>query len=88
MSTGDFLFLEREQVFYRETYDTKRISFFVSNKDKLSPLSRIRSNIVYEASCPGCGKSYIDMTKRCLSVRLNEQATQVNDSAIGTYSVL
>ena len=38
-------------------YDTKRISFFVSNKDKLPPLSR--SNLVYEVSCPGCGKSYI-----------------------------
>ena len=55
------------------TYDTKRISFFVSNKDKLPPLSR--SNLVYEVSCPGCGKSYIGMTKRCLSVRLKEHAT-------------
>ena len=61
-------------------YDTKRISFFVSNKDKLPPLSR--SNIVYEVSCPGCGKSYISMIKRCLSVRLKEHATQVNNSEI------
>ena len=65
------------------TYDTKRISFFVSNKDKLPPLSR--SNLVYEVSCPGCGKSYIGMTKRCLSVRLKEHATQINNSAIGKH---
>ena len=65
------------------TYDTKRISFFVSNKDKLPPLSR--SNLVYEVLCPGCGKSYIGMTKRCLSVRLKEHATQINNSAIGKH---
>ena len=64
-------------------YDTKRILFFVSNKDKLPPLSR--SNLVYEVSCPGCGKSYIGMTKRCLSERLKENATQVNNSAIGKH---
>ena len=33
-------------------YDTKRISLFVSNKDKLPLLSR--SNPVYEVSCPDC----------------------------------
>ena len=64
-------------------YDTKRISFFVSNKDKLPPLSR--NNLVYQVSCPGCGKSYIGMTKRCLSVRLKEHATQVNNSPIGKH---
>ena len=64
-------------------YDIKRISFFVSNKDKLPPLSR--SNLVDEVSCPGCGKSYIGMTKRCLSVRLKEHATQVNSGAIGKH---
>ena len=61
-------------------YDTKRISFFVSNKDKLPLLSG--SNLVYEVSCPGCGKSYIGMTKRCLSVCLKEHATQITISAI------
>ena len=44
-----------------------------------------RSNIVYEVSSPGCGKSYIGMAKRCLSVRLKEQATQVNNSATGKH---
>ena len=49
-------------------YDTKKLSYFVSNKDKLPPLSC--SNVVYEVACPGCGKTYIGMTQRCLSVRL------------------
>ena len=64
-------------------YDTKRISIFVSNKDKLPPLSR--SNLVYEVSCPGCVKSYIGMTKKCLPVGLKEHATQPTTSAIGKH---
>ena len=40
--------------------------------------------LAYEVSCPGCGKSYIGMTKRCLSVRLKEHATRSN-SAIGKH---
>ena len=64
-------------------YDTKRISFFVFNKDQVSPLSR--SNLVYEVSCPGCGKSCIGMTKRCLSVRLTEHTTQLTRSVIGKH---
>jgi predicted RNA-binding Zn-ribbon protein involved in translation (DUF1610 family) len=56
-------------------YDTKQFSYFVSNKDKLPPLSR--SNLVYKIACPGCGKTYIGMTQRCLSVRLKERATTI-----------
>ena len=33
----------------------------------------------------GCGKSYIGMTKRCLTVRLKEHATHVTNSAIGKH---
>ena len=36
-------------------YDTKKLSYFVSNKDKLPPLSC--SNVVFEVTCPGCGKA-------------------------------
>ena len=64
-------------------YGVVFISFFVSNEDKVPPLSR--SNLVYEVSCPGCCKSYIGMTKRCLSVRLKEHATQLTTSAIGKH---
>ena len=62
-------------------YDTKKLSHLVSNKDKLPLLSR--SNVVYEVACPGCGKTYIGMTQRCLSVRLKEHATRLSSSAVG-----
>ena len=64
-------------------YETKKLSYFVSNKDKLPPLSR--SNVVYEVACPGCGKTYIGMTQRCLSVRLKEHATRLSSSAVGQH---
>ena len=56
----------------------KESHFFVSNKNKLTLLSR--SNLVYEVSCLGCGKSYTGMAKR-----LKEHATQVTNSAIGKH---
>ena len=61
----------------------KKLSYFVSNKDKLPPL--YRSNLVYEVACPGCGKTYIGMTQRCLSVRLKEHATRLSSSAVGQH---
>ena len=39
-----------------DTNVTKKLSYFVSNKDKFPPLSR--SNLVYEVACPGCVKTY------------------------------
>ena len=65
---GDFLlksYLNKIQRFLSKSvkfitiYDTKKLSYFVSNKDKLPPLSR--SNLVYEGACPGFGKTYIGM---------------------------
>jgi hypothetical protein len=44
--------------FFITIYDTKKLSYFVSIKDKLPLLSR--TNIVYKVACPGCGETYID----------------------------
>ena len=91
-SRGDFLlkscvnkvqrFLSKPVKFIT-IYDTKKLSYFVSNKDKLPPLSR--SNVVYEVACPVCGKTYIGMTQRCLSVRLKEHATRLSSSAVSEH---
>ena len=56
------------------TLNEFRFSFLTKTKS--------RSNLVYEVWCPGLGKNYIGMTKRCLSVRLKEHATQLTTSAI------
>ena len=47
---------------------------FCSNKDKIK--FEQKSNVIYEFTCPGCGKKYIGKTDRCLVTRLNEHATR------------
>ena len=61
-------------------YDTKKVSYFCSNKDKVPELSR--SNVVYEITCPGCMKTYIGKTDRCIYKRLTEHSTQLYTSAM------
>ena len=41
-------------------FDTRKISYFTSNKDKVPPLSRF--NVIYHVTCPGCNKSYVVKT--------------------------
>ena len=38
-------------------YQTKKVSYFLSKKDKFSHLER--SDLVYEFFCPGCSATYI-----------------------------
>ena len=37
-------------------YDSKKIAFFTSNKDKIPPLFRFYT--IYQITCPGCNESY------------------------------
>ena len=46
-------------------YDTKKISYFLPKKDKIP--NTLRSNLVYEFTCPGCNSSYIGKTERNLA---------------------
>ena len=63
-------------------YDTKKCSYFLSNKDKIPNLSK--SNVVYEVKCPGCSATYIGKTERCLQSRLSEHINPTK-SAIGQH---
>ena len=51
-------------------YQTKKISYFLSKKDKVPDLQR--SNLIYEFTCPGCNEFYIGKTERNLNTRLKE----------------
>ena len=63
-------------------YDTKKCSYFLSNKDKIPNLSK--SNVVYEVKCPRCSATYIGKTERCLQSRLSEHINPTK-SAIGQH---
>ena len=38
-------------------YQTKKVSYFLSKKDKIPDLER--NDLIYEFSCPGCSATYI-----------------------------
>ena len=48
-------------------YDTKKMAFFCSNKDKTQ--DSLCSNIIYEFSCPGCSAKYVGKTERALTLQ-------------------
>ena len=53
-------------------YQTKKVSYFLSRKDKSPDFSR--SNLVYQLTCPGCSKAYIGKTERNWASRLSEHS--------------
>ena len=57
-------------------YKNKNIGFLCSTKDKI-PIDQ-RSNIIYEIKCPGCGGKYIGKTDRCVSIRMTEHGTRID----------
>jgi predicted RNA-binding Zn-ribbon protein involved in translation (DUF1610 family) len=61
-------------------WDTTTTGCFVSCKDKTP--KEFQSSVVYKFSCPGCGKTYIGKTDRCLYTRLNEHAITDKNSEI------
>ena len=46
---------------------TKKVSYFLSKKDKIPDLER--NDLLYEFSCPGCSATYIGKTVRNLRTR-------------------
>ena len=63
-------------------YQTKKVSYFLSKKDKIPDLER--NDLVYEFSCPGCSATYIGKTVRNLRTRLTEHA-KLNTSAVSEH---
>ena len=63
-------------------YQTKKVSYFLSKKDKIPDLER--NDLVYEFSCPGCSATYIGKTVRNLRTRLTKHAKS-NTSAVSEH---
>ena len=61
-------------------WDTTTTGCFVSCKAKTP--KEFQSSVVYKFSCPGCAKTYIGKTDRCLYTRLNEHAITDKNSEI------
>ena len=63
-------------------YQTKKVSYFLSKKDKIPDLER--NDLVYEFSCPGCSATYIGKTVPNLRTWLTEHA-KLNTSAVSEH---
>ena len=51
------LFKKEKKPRVKTFFETRKLSFYVSNKDRTPLLSS--SGVVYEYECPGCGEAYV-----------------------------
>ena len=65
------------------TYQTKKVSYFLSNKGKIQDVSR--NNVICEITCPGCNRRYIGKTERCLDKRLLEHSSDFQNSTVAQH---
>ena len=77
------LFKKDLHVEFRIHFQTTKLSFFSSNKDKTPFLSS--SSLVYQFSCPGCTKSYIGKTESTLFNRTKEHGWSDKQSAVNKH---
>ena len=64
-------------------YQTTKICFFTSTKDRTPLLSN--SCVVYKMTCPSCAETYVGKTECTLHKRTTEHACESKDSAINQH---
>lgn len=75
--------MTQQQVKFVVIYQTKKVSYCLSKKDKISDCSG--SNVVHRFTCPGFAKAYIGKTKRNFDKRLSEHSDPLK-SAVANMS--
>ena len=61
-------------------FESSRISYFTSNKDRIPILSN--SFVIYVYECPGCADKYIGKTETTLFNRTDQHGWTQKDSAV------
>ena len=74
------IFKKEKKIRFIISFQSFKLSFFTSNKDKIPSLSN--SCIVYHYVCPGCKSSYVGKTENTLFNRTKEHGWCQKDSAI------
>ena len=77
------LFKKEKRVKFSIFFQSTKISFFTSNKDKIPDLSN--SNVIYQYCCAGCGAEYVGKTETTLFNRTKEHGWSQKDSAINKH---
>ena len=74
------LFKREKNVKFSIFFQSTKLSFFTSNKDRIPLLSN--SNVIYKYSCPGCGEKYVGKTENTVFNRTKQHGWTQKDSAI------
>ena len=77
------LFKGEKIVKFEIMFQTTKISFLTSNKDRIPKLSN--SSVIYQYTCPGCAKTYIGKTDNTLFNRTKQHGWSQKDSAISKH---
>ena len=77
------LFKKEKNVKFSIFFESTKISFFTSNKDKIPDLSN--SNVIYQYYCAGYGAEYVGKTETTLFNRTKEHGWSQKDSAINKH---
>ena len=74
------LFKKDKNVKFSIFFQSTKMSFFTSNKDRIPHLSN--SCVIYHYSCPGCGAEYVGKTESTMFNRTKQHGWTQKDSAI------
>ena len=74
------LFKKEKKVKFSVSFQSTKVSFYTSNKDRIPLLSN--SGVIYKYTCPGCNSAYIGKTENTLFNRTKQHGWCQQDSAI------
>ena len=74
----------KKTVKFEVLFDSKKISFYCSNKDMIP--KQQRNDVVYELTCPGCGEKYIGKTETNVATRIAQHCKRVDQPMNQHYS--
>ena len=74
------LFKNDRKVKFNIRFQSTKVAFYTSNKDKIPFLSN--SGVIYKYTCPGCNSSYIGKTENTMFNRTKQHGWAQPDSAI------
>ena len=74
------LFKRDKTVKFEVSFQSTKVAFFTSNKDRIPKLSN--SSVIYQYTCPGCAKSYVGKTENTLFNRTKQHGWSQKDSAV------
>ena len=74
------LFKNDRKMKFNIHFQSTKVSFYTSNKDRIPLLSN--SGVIYKYTCPGCNSAYIGKTENTLFNRTKQHGWTQTDSAI------